>query len=183
MIVTSTCHHWYRETSLNHPSSLDALSCRTSDLSVHACMFSLTQFRLKRHQRSGLPVISYCAYVFCKTPSFSCTSHLPIHYSSSHQVLSIECLVRPLPRPVSALPFTVIGLHNDRSPVRRLTPRCLFQADQVILRIPEKIRKTDPDRILSGSIYSRGFTGQTRENTFHNARQRRLKVLVLCPAN
>lgn len=75
----------------------------------------------------------------------------------SVQVFSLECLVRPLPRPVSALPFTVIGLHDDRSPVQRLTPRCLFQADQVILRIREKSRKSDPKRILSGSIYSHGF--------------------------
>lgn len=141
MRVTSTCHHWYRETSLNHPSSLDALSCRTSDLPVHAYMFSLTQFRLKRHQRSGLPVVSHCAYVFCKTPSFSCTGHLPIHYSSSHQVLSIECLARPLPYPVSDLPFTVIGLHGDRRPDQRLKARCLFQADQVFPHIREKSQK------------------------------------------
>lgn len=74
-----------------------------------------------------------------------------------NQALREECLVRPLPRPVSALPFTVIGLHDDRSPVQRLTHRCLFQADQVILRIQEKNRKTDPDRILCESVYSRGF--------------------------
>lgn len=61
------------------------------------------------------------------------------------------------PRPVSALPFTVIGLHSDRRPDQRLKSRCLFQADQVVLHIREKSRKTDPDRILSGSIYSRGF--------------------------
>lgn len=78
-------------------------------------------------------------------------------YIVPHQVCRTECLVRPLPRPVSALPFTIIGLHDDRSPVQRLTPRCLFEADQVILRIQEKSRKTDPDRILCGSIYSRGF--------------------------
>ncbi|MEN4546193.1 hypothetical protein [Pantoea agglomerans] len=45
----------------------------------------------------------------------------------------------------------------------------------------EKNRKTDPDRILSGSIYSRGFTGETGENTFYHARQRRLKVWPLLP--
>lgn len=70
---------------------------------------------------------------------------------------SLECLARPLPRPVSALPFTVIGLHSDRRPDQRLKSRCLFQADQLVLHIREKSRKTDPDRILSGSIYSCGF--------------------------
>ncbi len=70
---------------------------------------------------------------------------------------SLECLARPLPRPVSVLPFTVIGLHGDRRPDQRLKARCLFQADQVVLHIREKSRKIDPDRILSGSIYSRGF--------------------------
>lgn len=74
-----------------------------------------------------------------------------------NQALREECLVRSLPRPLPALPFTIIGLHNERSPDQRLTPCCLFQADQVILRIQEKNRKTDPDRILCGSIYSRGF--------------------------
>ncbi|WP_413787420.1 tyrosine-type recombinase/integrase [Pantoea agglomerans] len=38
-----------------------------------------------------------------------------------------------------------------------MKPCCLFQADQVILRIQEKNRKTDADRILPGAIYSRGF--------------------------
>lgn len=73
------------------------------------------------------------------------------------QVFTQECLVCPLPRPFPALPFTVIGLHGNRSPCKRLTPRCLFQADQVILRVREKSRKTGPGRILCGSIYSRGF--------------------------
>lgn len=96
------------------------------------------------------------AHHFTSGPSFATTRTLPV-YIVPHQVCRTECLVRPLPRPVSALPFTVIGLHDDRSPVLRLTPRCLFEADQVILRIQEKSRKTDPDRIISGSIYSRGF--------------------------
>jgi len=96
------------------------------------------------------------AHHFTSGPSFATTRTLPV-YIVPHQVCRTECLVRPLPRPVSALPFTIIGLHDDRSPVQRLTPRCLFEADQVILRIQEKSRKTDPDRILCGSIYSRGF--------------------------
>lgn len=36
-------------------------------------------------------------------------------------------------------------------------PRCIFTATQVILRIPDKSRKTDRKRIPGGSIYSRGF--------------------------
>ncbi len=58
-----------------------------------AC-FSLTQIRLKMQQRSGLFVLSQCAYVL-KTPYFSFSEHLPSHYSSSHQVLSIEGLDIP----------------------------------------------------------------------------------------
>ncbi len=58
---------------------------------------------------------------------------------------------------VSALPFTIIGLHGDRRPDQRLKPRCLFQSDQVVLHVREKSRKTDPGRFLSESIYSRGF--------------------------
>jgi len=73
------------------------------------------------------------------------------------QAYRVECLARPLPRPVSVLPFTIIGLRGDRRPDQRLKSRCLFQADQVVLHIREKSRKTDQDRILSGSIYSRGF--------------------------
>lgn len=89
----------------------------------------------------------------------SCSDHSghPLCFLYGHQVSSLECLARPLPRPVSALLFTVIGLRGDRRPDQRLKSRCLFQADQVVLHIREKSRKTDPDRILSGSIYSRGF--------------------------
>lgn len=53
----------------------------------------------------------------------------------------------------SVLSFTVSVLRGDR--LRTL--RCLFRADQLILRIRKKSRKTDPDRILSESICSRGF--------------------------
>ncbi|WP_352230978.1 MULTISPECIES: tyrosine-type recombinase/integrase [unclassified Pantoea] len=97
------------------------------------------------------------------------------------QASSLECLARPLPYPVSDLPFTVIGLHGDRRPDQSLKARCLFQADQFFPHIREKSRKKDPDRILCGSIYSRGFRWTDRRNTFHIARQRRLKVWVLLP--
>lgn len=55
----------------------------------------------------------------------------------------------------------------------------LFPGVRVILHIREKIRKTDRKRILSGSIYFRGFRWTDRGNTFHTARQRRLKVWAL----
>lgn len=97
------------------------------------------------------------------------------------QASRLECLARPLPRPVSVLPFTVIGLHGVRRPDQRLKARCLFQADQVVLHIREKSRKTDPDRILSGSIYSRGFGWTYRRKYVLNRQTTEIESLGTLP--
>jgi len=95
--------------------------------------------------------------------------------------LSGECLVRSLPRLFSVLSFTVIGLRGDRRPDRLRTLRCLFQADQVILRIREKGRKTGPGRILCGSIYSRGFRWTDRGKYVPHRQTTEIKSLGTLP--
>ena len=70
----------------------------------------------------------------------------------SYQAFSLECLVRPLPRPFSALSFCISGLRRDRGPKRARAPRRLTRTIQVILPVREKSRKTDPERILRGKI-------------------------------
>jgi len=97
---------------------------------------------------------------------------LPRHFNSMHIYLSIlihyqacrvECLARPLPYPVSALPFTVIGLHGDRRPDHRLKARYLLQADQVVPHIREKIRKKVQIRSSADRFIPVIFAGQTSE--------------------
>lgn len=75
----------------------------------------------------------------------------------SYQAFSLECLVPPPPRFSRRFPFTVSDLLGDQLPNSARSPRCLIPAFKVILPIQEKSRKTDPGRIRSGSIYSRGF--------------------------
>lgn len=80
-----------------------------------------------------------------------------IYLSHVNQAWREECLVRPLPRPFSLNLLLFSCLHHTSWPFIRLTPGCLFSPVQVILHIREKNRKTDPEWILSGSIYSHGF--------------------------
>lgn len=102
--------------------------------------------------------------------------------SVTHQAPSQECLEAP------ALPAFFCFSFNGRGYAlltvdKTASKACfLFPAAQVILRIREQSRKTDPLRIHRGSIYSHRNPLQMRENTFHTRRQRRLKVGVLCPA-
>lgn len=72
----------------------------------------------------------------------------------SHQVLSIECLDAPALPAFFSFSFTGRGLASLTVRETARMTGFLFPAGQLILRIREKSRKTDPERIRHGSIYS-----------------------------
>ncbi|MDQ1228570.1 hypothetical protein QE443_004831 [Pantoea ananatis] len=76
------------------------------------------------------------------------------HNSVPDQVFIPECLDAPALPAFFSFSFTGRGLASLTVRETARSAAFLFPSDQVILRIREKSRITDPQRIRRGSIYS-----------------------------